>query len=1071
MTTNISFSDEELDIISRGKANGTYMKAPDGSPTSLNEKQWAQVRTKAFKEWFGDWENAPETASKVVGSNGEPLVVYHGSQESFYEFNRWTDGFINSGHFFSPDKMNASGYGRNVYDVYLNLRNPLKIDAQGANFSSIEYSGKKMAASDLGNLAEMEGYDGVVISDVLDSADMGIENVCTVDYISFAPDQIKSASQNTGSFLAFKSDIRFREVWHGSPSSFTGFDHAFLGTGEGAQAYGWGTYVTEVEGIARRYAAIGIRRGGHITYNGEDFSTVLDNEHYFDDVWRVWKTHLLSSTDPDTLKQNIASVYIDGRTASPRSKRRKEFERQKAELLADIDNGKIRVDLPRNLYAVNIPDDSGINYLYWDRPVSPEQQERIFLQLRKERLFWSELTAEFWNGKSRVWTSGKEFYSFLDYMFMNPDRDTDSQRLASGFLSRAGFTGIDYPAEYSTGGRADGARNCVIFKEGDLKIVSHERFRFIGEAGAANLDRTEGTALRLNNLAIAGAMESSGKDAGAIKMATGWERGADRKWRYETADFEYFPSGNRGCSRLLESQPWHKDFESLLDRLIAGETLPEAEQKRFEELTDLATGLERQDALRDRIYLDDYVEDDGLFRAYPRLKQTRLEFLDLPSADYAGAYLPVGNRIIINTSKADDTKSVLAHEIQHAIQHIEGFARGSSPEEFKSTAEDVILDIVRATDGRLLEGGGFDNTPDGIFAALNRKTAYGGTILRDNSSSLDAVAGKYGYETIFDLVNDIGSFRSSIQMYRSTAGEVEDRNVQKRMDMTMPQRRGSLAVLTEDIPRGQQILLSGDSADSLAEYAGSLAEKQHIPVRIIRSAGEVDSPEAFRLISAGKDIRGWYDINSDRVCLYLPNARGKEDIARTILHEGVAHYGLRKLAGRKHMDAFLDDVFSACGERIRGDIVRMSALKGYDIRTATEEYLAYMAEKGTDLSLWNRIAVAFRNLLRKLGFGLDIGTRELRAILSASRQNLAREAISAGPVCDRDSVPIPEQVRKAGIGPTLLGKEGLDSLSRGKPVTMTDGRVLLPVKKPSGYSLKIMPPAAGCRTRTSEMEL
>ena len=630
MTTNISFSDEELDIISRGKANGTYMKAPDGSPTSLNEKQWAQVRTKAFKEWFGDWENAPETASKVVGSNGEPLVVYHGSQESFYEFNRWTDGFINSGHFFSPDKMNASGYGRNVYDVYLNLRNPLKIDAQGANFSSIEYSGKKMAASDLGNLAEMEGYDGVVISDVLDSADMGIENVCTVDYISFAPDQIKSASQNTGSFLAFKSDIRFREVWHGSPSSFTGFDHAFLGTGEGAQAYGWGTYVTEVEGIARRYAAIGIRRGGHITYNGEDFSTVLDNEHYFDDVWRVWKTHLLSSTDPDTLKQNIASVYIDGRTASPRSKRRKEFERQKAELLADIDNGKIRVDLPRNLYAVNIPDDSGINYLYWDRPVSPEQQERIFLQLRKERLFWSELTAEFWNGKSRVWTSGKEFYSFLDYMFMNPDRDTDSQRLASGFLSRAGFTGIDYPAEYSTGGRADGARNCVIFKEGDLKIVSHERFRFIGEAGAANLDRTEGTALRLNNLAIAGAMESSGKDAGAIKMATGWERGADRKWRYETADFEYFPSGNRGCSRLLESQPWHKDFESLLDRLIAGETLPEAEQKRFEELTDLATGLERQDALRDRIYLDDYVEDDGLFRAYPRLKQTRLEFLDLP---------------------------------------------------------------------------------------------------------------------------------------------------------------------------------------------------------------------------------------------------------------------------------------------------------------------------------------------------------------------------------------------------------------------------------------------------------
>lgn len=106
-----------------------------------------------------------------------------------------------------------------------------------------------MAASDLGNLAEMEGYDGVVISDVLDSADMGIENVCTVDYISFAPDQIKSASQNTGSFLAFKSDIRFREVWHGSPSSFTGLTMPF-GHGRGCAGLRMG-YVCDGSGRNR----------------------------------------------------------------------------------------------------------------------------------------------------------------------------------------------------------------------------------------------------------------------------------------------------------------------------------------------------------------------------------------------------------------------------------------------------------------------------------------------------------------------------------------------------------------------------------------------------------------------------------------------------------------------------------------------------------------------------------------------------------------------------------------------------------------------------------------------------
>ena len=55
------------------------MLAPNGNPTNLTERQWAQVRTEAFKEWFGDWENDPEHASKVVDENGEPKVMYHGT--------------------------------------------------------------------------------------------------------------------------------------------------------------------------------------------------------------------------------------------------------------------------------------------------------------------------------------------------------------------------------------------------------------------------------------------------------------------------------------------------------------------------------------------------------------------------------------------------------------------------------------------------------------------------------------------------------------------------------------------------------------------------------------------------------------------------------------------------------------------------------------------------------------------------------------------------------------------------------------------------------------------------------
>lgn len=923
------------------------------------------------------------------------------------------------------------------------------------------------------------GYDGLV------GYDEGVKYIAVM-----SPGQLKDAYENTGAFSTSNDDIRFRQVYHGSPASFGHFDHAFTGTGEGAQAYGWGTYVTEVKGIARKYAAIGIKRGNHITYDGEPLSPVLDNEYYFDEVWRIWKRQILSSTDVDSLKRNISSVYMDGRTTSAYSGRRKAFERQKQELLSDIDAGRIRIEPPRHLYTVEIPEDNGMNYLYWDRPVSAEQQGKIFLQLRKERFFFPEATAEFWSGRSHVWNSGKEFYGFLDYMFMNPDRDTDSQRLASGFLSRAGFTGIDYPAECSTGGRADGARNYVIFSEADLKITAHERFRFIGEKGASRLDRSEGASLRLENLAVAREMEKSGKDAGTIKAATGWERGADSKWRYETADFEYHPAGDLGYSRLLEKQSWHGELENLLDRQIEGETLSEAEWKRFEELTELATGLKEQDALRERIYLDDYVKDDELFQAYPEMKRTRLEFVDLPSADYCGGYLHPDNRIVINISRTDDVRSVLAHEIQHAIQTMEGFARGSNPGEFKNTVENVILDIVRATDGRILEGGGFDNTPKGIFAALDRKVPYG-TILRHYDYPLSLVAEKYGYENIFDLVNDIGRFKSGIQEYRSTAGEVEARNVESRLDFTSAQRRNTLAVSTEDIARNGQIFLSRDvRMDELARHVSFLAGKLHIPVEVIRHADEVGSPDIRGLLSCGKDIRGWYDIPSQRVCLYLPHARGKADVERTLLHEGVAHYGLRKLAGHKHMDAFLDDIFNGCGEKVRDEILRMAAADKTDIRVATEEYLARMAEAGTDQSLWDRIVTAFRNLLRKLGFCLEIGTRELRGILAASRKNLTGIAepaviqtargdleLSCGygravlrrQGVETDATSLLERMRKAGISPASLGQEAWKAVFNGG-IILPDGRKLMAVREPAGYGMRISGVSPGS-ARESGMEM
>ncbi len=87
-----SLSKQEISEMERIKQSsiddGSFMKAPNGEPTNLTERQWLQVRTTNFKDWFGDWQNNPENASKIVDENGEPKVVFHGTTHQFYEFTR-----------------------------------------------------------------------------------------------------------------------------------------------------------------------------------------------------------------------------------------------------------------------------------------------------------------------------------------------------------------------------------------------------------------------------------------------------------------------------------------------------------------------------------------------------------------------------------------------------------------------------------------------------------------------------------------------------------------------------------------------------------------------------------------------------------------------------------------------------------------------------------------------------------------------------------------------------------------------------------------------------------------------
>ena len=173
-----------------------------------------------------------------------------------------------------------------------------------------------------------------------------------------------------------------------------------------------------------------------------------------------------------------------------------------------------------------------------------------------------------------------------------------------------------------------------------------------------------------------------------------------------------------------------------------------------------------------------------------------------------------------------------------------------------------------------------------------------------------------------------------------------------------------------------------------SEDVEETSKKLNVPVEVITSVDQIKDNSIRSAIEKGRKVKGWYSLSDNKVYVYLPNATSMEDVNQTILHEGVAHYGLRQLVGEDRMDDFLDDVFANVTDEVRKKIIDTLPRYGYNSRIATEEYMARMAENGVDVSVWQRIKQAFNSLLRRMGINIKISDNELRYILWRSRQNL-----------------------------------------------------------------------------------
>ena len=372
--------------------------------------------------------------------------------------------------------------------------------------------------------------------------------------------------------------VRFLRTYHGSQASFDKFDHSFMGSGEGAQAYGWGTYMSEVEGIAKAYAKQNAKKNApsNLMYQGKPMTyktpSIIYQVAFNMDKFNISAKEAISkmidavekklasvsdtpfakmkakqdkdelkvlkglnpsdfkiNDDYDTVAQNLtdtksgldlledelkdAKSYVDlyqsrlDEAKEELSKAKEsgtglgvdmyesdvmyyseQVEKYKQNVKtkeSDIKDVKTKIDAlqkkldsmekPRNLYSVDIPDDTGDNYIGWDDPLNAKQigmWKKALLSVvpESDRAYYEEWADGMLENRKKENNplTGKDAYYAIDSKY--------ASKKTSMALSKAGFVGVKVIAQRNAGGNKDGKMNYVIFDENNAQIVDHTKF-------------------------------------------------------------------------------------------------------------------------------------------------------------------------------------------------------------------------------------------------------------------------------------------------------------------------------------------------------------------------------------------------------------------------------------------------------------------------------------------------------------------------------------------------------------------------------------------------------------------
>ena len=739
-------------IKAKAQADGTFMKAPNGKDTNLTERQWLQVRTKAFKEWFGDWEKeyTPQTnpykenpweryihtekTGTYISNSGRELPLYANrgiryahpverktpTKDDPFGFNSfrinkliYVGEEINEANTLDGICQSTANackeFLKNRYNIdssifIIQANSPVK-DARIDHWVNVVYIDHVAYIYDMPQTEYIKRtkpftkngytyYEGVVTNE-------------------FKPRLIKVTKENlekyygygeTDSQRALITDDRFNQSI--SLDNITYIPAYSKDVSKVVDENGEPLVVYHGSREANKIRIFNKNEWSKTKLTDEEIKSIQESKDKKDEI--LWAEEAFSSIMKDPIISLLIETqpnYATGeygyrfKTDAHKTMSPKELEELKErfgnkEFIDEYlsEEGPNSKDFLNTFYSSKESKDSG-EYAESALKMSSLGQtiKYIFSLLEEKSLVWESINADIErelihkDDNIQTLNGGIWFTPYPEYaeyitgttdkiaVFLNirnlqePETGLNSAVASRYFALHPEADGIY--------GRDSGNRGDIAYAVKDSNQIKSAtdnvgtfstenddiQAAMIGVKGARNLDAAEEATTRMDNLSIANDMEKAGKDALTIKMATGWERGADGKWRYEIPDIE-FKKNSKGEEKIYEG------FYRVRGFIIDGQNMQTMQ------------------------YLSKVVDYSMLPTIYQELlDEAEIKIVYNPDSDEKGSYEvnSYNNPIFtLNIGSTDESpKEILVHEIQHFIQDREGFSQGGNP----SMARDAYL--------------------------------------------------------------------------------------------------------------------------------------------------------------------------------------------------------------------------------------------------------------------------------------------------------------------------------------------------------------------------------------------